>query len=215
MKTKDNKKEKTRITYFGVPLTVLMLVAVVFSHIGWWVENIARVILVGKIDARFYILPFISAYGTIPFAFHGILRSPDDIRFFGKRLSVPDGRLGKLLTNALAWICMVAFVFAAELLVGNAFDILFGVKLWNYSGHPLHFTRYTGVLTSLGFGTGAFVLYKTVYKWLLSAFSAAPKRAIGAIACVLSALIILDTANMILYTATVGEAPMLWSFEVR
>lgn len=212
---RKEKKVKSRKTFFGVPLTALMLVAVVFSHIGWWVENIARIILTGKFDARFYILPFISAYGTIPFAFHGILRSPDDIRFCGKRLPISDSKYGRVITNVLALLCMILFVFAAELLVGNAFDLLFGVKLWNYSGHPLHFTRYTGVLTSLGFGTGAFVLYKTVYKWLLSAFCSAPGRVVTVVACVLSALILLDTLNMILYTAVVGEAPMLWSINVR
>ncbi len=209
------KRERKKLTFFGVPFACIALVAVVFSHIGWLVENIARAFLVGEIDARFYILPFISAYGAIPFAFHAILRSPNDIKFFGKELPLKEGLRARIIKNVIAYIMMVLFVYIAELAVGNLWDKLFGVKLWDYRSYPLNFTRYTSLPTSLAFGTGGFILYKTVYKWLLNAFCNAPYKIITVLAAVLGILIILDTVNMILYMAVMKDAPMLWSIDLR
>ncbi len=213
MKEKTEKK-KRELCFFGIPLSPMVMVAVVFANIGWIVENCARIYFAGSIDARCYILPFISAYAVIPFAFHAVLGDPRDIKFFGKRLTFGGG-FAWVLTDVFAFLAMAVFVFVAELIVGNLWDFLFGVKLWNYSAHPLHVTRYTGVLTSLAFGGGAFILYKTVYKWLLAAFCRAPRKPINILAWVFASLMLLDTLIMIVYMAVVGEAPMLWKIQVR
>ncbi len=211
---KENREKQKVLTYFGIPLAHLVLVGVVFANIGWIVENIARIIFAGCIDARFYILPFISAYAVIPFAFHGFLRSPDDIRFFGKENKLAKKRGGKLLTNFIAFLFMAVFVFVAELSVGNLWEGLFGVQLWNYSAHPLKVTRYAGFFPSVLLGGGAFLLYKTVYKWLLKAFARAPYKRCKIAAWILASLILADTAIMILYMALTGKEPMLWKIQL-
>ncbi len=212
---RKNEKNSTVLTFFGVPLANLVLVAVVFSNIGWIVENLARIYFAGCIDARFYVLPFISAYGIVPFVFQACLRSPDDIRFFGMKNKLSDIRKGRLLTNFIAFVFMAAFVFVAELAVGNLWDALFGVQLWDYTAHPLKVTRYAGLFPSLAFGLGAFLLYKTVYKWLLAAFAKRPYKRCKIFAWIFGTLIILDTIGMILYMAIFGEEPMLWKIQIR
>lgn len=214
MKEEKTENKRQKLTFFGIPVASITLVAIVFSNIGWIVENVFRIFIEGTIDARFYILPFISAYGIIPFAFHAILRAPSDIKFFGKDLPLKDGKRKKIVKNVIAFIMMVLFVYIAELAVGNLWDKLFGVQLWDYSMYPLSFTRYTSLPTSLGLGMGGFVLYKTVYKWLLNLFCKAPYNVITVLSVVLGALIILDTVNMILYMAVMKEAPMLWSIDL-
>ncbi len=203
------------VTFFGVPLAPMVLVAVVFSAIGWIVENCVRIYFAGCIDARSYILPFISAYGVIPFAFHAVLADPRDMKFFGKKLSLGGGRKGAFLNAVLAFLAMSAFVFVAELIVGNLWDFLFGVELWDYSARPLKVTQYTCVPICLALGAGAFVLYKTVYARLLSAFCRAPRKAVTVLAWVFATLILLDTLIMIVYMAVFGEAPMLWRIQLR
>lgn len=215
MKNRNSKTKRAPLTFFGLPFASIALVSAAFAAIGWVAENIMRFIMVGTLDARFYVLPFISAYGCIPFAFHAFLRSPSDIRFFGKKLPIRNERAYKILTNIIAYISMLLFVFVVELAIGHLWDYLFDVQLWDYRWYPMHFTRYTSVPTTLVLGSIGFVLFKTAYKWLLGCFSRFSYTWIKVLATVLWILIALDTINMILYMAVMGEAPMLWSVKLR
>jgi uncharacterized membrane protein len=214
MRNIKRKMGDEAVKFFGVPLACVVLTAVLFSHVGWLVENVARIFLHRTIDARFYVLPFISAYGMIPFAYQAILRSPDDIRFFGKDLLPSDNVRNRVAKNVIAYIMMVIFVFLAELAVGNLWDGLLGVKLWDYSSFPLSITQYTSLPTSILLGLFGFVLYKVVYGRLLRAFCRMPYGKVRTLATVLASLIMLDTVNMILYMVIKGEAPMLWSISL-
>lgn len=103
-----------------------------------------------------------------------------------------------------------------EFVVGNAWDLMFGVQLWNYSNLPLQVTQYAGLIPSLGYGTGAFLLFKFAYAPLLNLLRRkANFRAAKIIAIVLGSLIVLDTLVMGLHIAIDGYAPMLWQIRLR
>lgn len=213
MKVNDNEKKK-RFTVFGVEFIYLALFGILFAFIGWFVENAFKFAVSGVIDSRFHILPFISPYGLIPFGFHLALGTPDDITFFGKKMFKEKNTKTVVLSNLIAWFSICAMVFLGELAIGNAWDVLFGVQLWNYSKLPLHLTQYTSVVSTFGFGTGAFLIFKFFYTPILNFIRKkidykVAKLTVG----ILGTLIVLDTVRMMLTIIIFGKAPIFWRFD--
>mgnify|MGYP004479103795 FL=1 len=50
-----------------------------------------------------------------------------------------------------------------EIIVGIAYEKLAGIKLWDYSNKPFHFTSYTYLRSILGFGIGTYLLSKLFF----------------------------------------------------
>lgn len=199
----------------GVEFYYLAFFGIIVSFLGFAVENIARLIGMGVIDSRFHILPFISPYGLIIFAFHLLLFDPDDLTFFGKRLFSDGFKRRKLWSNLTAYSLICLFVFLGELLVGNLWDVFFGVELWNYESLPLSVTKYAGLVPTLGYGTGAYALFKFVYKPMLSFIrKRLDYKKVRLTVLILGSLIVLDTIRLMLTIMLFGEAPMLWRIKL-
>ena len=207
--------QKKRFIILGVEFVYLFLLGIGFAFIGWVAENTAKLCISGVIDSRFHILPFISPYLLISFAFHIAFGSPDDLVFFGKRLFKKKTRKSVILSNLIAWLMITFFVFIGELAVGNAWDALFGVKLWNYSKHPLHITQYTSILSFGGFGLGAYLIFKLLYNPTLNFVRKRVNYTLAKwIVGILGSLIILDTVRMMLCIIILGEAPIFWRIDL-
>ena len=206
-------QEKKRFCILGVEVAYLYLFGIGIAHIGWLVENIAKSISTLHVfDSRFHLLPFIWPYSLIIFAFHIVLRDPDNIVFFGKRIFPMDMKHSKLYSNLLGVGIMCFFVFIGELVVGNVWDIFFGVELWNYSSMPLPLTQYTSIFTTLGYGCGVFLIFKFIYKPVLNLIRRKVNYTVAkVICCTLGVAIFLDTLYMMLSIMIFGEAPMYWS----
>ena len=107
---------------------------------------------------------------------------------------------------------MCMFVFLGELVVGNVWDIFFGVELWNYSSMPLPLTQYTSIFTTLGYGCGVFLIFKFIYKPILNLIRRKVNYTVAKVICLtLGVAIFLDTLYMMLSIIIYGEAPMYWS----
>jgi uncharacterized membrane protein len=209
-----NTNEKKRFKVMGVEFIYLYLVGMVFAFIGWIAENAFKFAVSGVIDARFHVLPFIAIYISISFAFHIALRSPDDIVIFGKRIFKEQTLKTKILSNLISFLSISCVVFLGELAVGNLWDILFDVKLWNYSSHPLHLTRYTSIISTFGFGGGAYLIFKFIYNPLLNFFkNKLSFKTAKIIVSTLGVLIAIDGIMMIILSIVLGEAPMLWRIQ--
>ncbi len=209
-----NKRDGFKI--LGVDFVLLYVLGIFFAFIGWVAENGAKGLLSGYIDSRFHILPFISPYLLISFAFHICLGSPDDIVFFGKRIFGRKNVLTVLLSNILSFVTISLAVFLGELVVGNMWDILFGVELWDYSCWPPNLTQYTSVVTTLGFGGGAYLIFRFVYKPALDFVTKhISHRTALIISLTLGVLIPLDTARMIYSIITEGVAPNFWTINFK
>lgn len=206
-------KEKKRFTILGVEVAYLYLFGIWIAHIGWLVENIAKAISSQHfIDSRFHLLPFIWPYSLIILAFHLVLRDPDDIVFFGKRIFPVNMKHAKLYSNILGVFIMCSFVFLGELAVGNLWDVFFGVELWNYSSMPLTVTQYTSIFTTLGYGGGVFLIFKFIYKPVLNFIRKKVNYTVAKVICLtLGVAIFLDTLYMMLSIIIFGEAPMYWN----
>lgn len=210
-----SEKKKEALKLFGTETAYLCVFAIGVSFIGWLTENIFRLVTHGVIDSRYHILPFIWPYGGAFFAFHALLRSTDDVAFFGKRLFKKQTKKSKLYSNLISVISLCVGVFLSELIVGNLWDKLFGVKLWNYTKMPFHVTRYAGLYTSLGFGVGAYLLFKYPYQPIMRFI----KTKIGykasvVIAWTVGVPIVLDALFMMGRIVLFGKAGSWWRFKL-
>ena len=206
---------KKRFTIFGVEFVYLYFLGICLSFIGWLIENTTKLITHGVIDSKYHILPFISAYALIVFAVHIFLRDPDDVAVFGKRIFKNKTKGTAVLSNVISWAFSCFFVFISELIVGNLWYSLFGVALWNYTGWIGGVTQFTSLPTTLGFGTGAYLGFKLIYKPALNFVKNKLSYKVAKIICLtLGVAIVLDTAFMVLQLGLFGEAPVYWTLKI-
>lgn len=203
--------EKKRLTVMGVEFVYLYLFGIGVACLGWITENVCRIVSCGIVDCRFHLLPFISPYALIPFAFQILLGDPDRLAPFGKKLFKKENAKNKLLSNFICIAVICAFVFLGELVVGNVWEYLFGVRLWNYSNSPLHVTRYAGLPSALGMGLGAYLIFKFVYKPLLRVIRRKVNFGVAKAICLtLGVAIVLDTLIMAVQIIAFHQPPMYW-----
>lgn len=208
------EKDK-KFTIMGVEFVYLYLFGILVAALGWIAENSAKFAVQGIIDCRFHLLPFISVYALVPFAFCIMLGDPDRIAVFGHRLFKKDNKATRVASNVLSCLLICSAVFLGELAVGNLWEIFFGAELWNYSNFPLQVTQYAGLIPTLCYGGGAFLLFRFVYKPVLGLLKKIDYNVAKAICSTLGVLIILDTCMMGLYTAIMHEPPMYWQLVLR
>ncbi len=201
-----------RLKIFGVEFVYLYFLGICMAFLGWVLENAGRVVTYGIIDSRFHILPFISPYALVVFAFHLVLGNPDSITFFGHKVFKQDTLRTMVLSNILTVVLFCVLTFFGELAIGNLWDKCFGVQLWDYSSQPLHVTQYAGVIPMLLYGVGCYVLFKLLYMPSLKLVRKKMNYNVARIICyTLGILIVLDTLRMMICIMAFGEAPMIWS----
>ncbi len=200
-----------RLTVLGVEFVYLYMFGIIFAALGWIAENAAKIATTGTFDCRFHLLPFISPYALVPFALHIALGDPDDLAFFGKKIFKKQR---KILSNLICLGLIMAFVFLGELAIGNMWEAVCGVKLWNYSNLPFQVTQYAGLIPTVGYGGGAYLIFRFVYKPLLKALRKIKFSAAKIICCTLGVAIVLDTAFMCLHNVLFNAPPMYWSVKL-
>lgn len=207
----QQQTEKKRWKILGVEVVYLYLFGIFVAFLGWAGENSIRAINLGILDSRFHILPFISPYLLVSFAIHLVIGDPDHLTVFGKPIFKKRGVKSCVLSNLICYVMLCMGVFLGELVVGNLWEIFFGVQLWDYRGWPLTLTQYTSIVTTLGFGTAAYVVVRFVYKPMMKLIrEKVPFRVAKWICLTLGVAIVLDTVWMNIQMAMWGEAPLYW-----
>lgn len=205
------QSEKKRLTVMGVEFVYLYFFGIGVAGLGWIVENVVKIISQGYFDCRFHLLPFISPYALIPFAFQILLGDPDSVAVFGHKLFKKDNTKNKVLSNLICISLICAAVFLGELAIGTMWEAVSGVQLWNYSNLPLQVNQYAGLIPSVGYGCGAYLIFRFVYKPLLKVIRKKVKFNVAKIiCCTLGVLIVLDTLIMAIQIIAFGQAPMYW-----
>lgn len=214
-KTAEAKKSRKILTIFGVQFVHLYLVGIGMAALGWIAENAAKLATTGIIDSRWHLLPFISPYALVPFAFHIVLRDANDLTIFGKHVFKRKTAATKILSNIVTIAVILTAVFFGELIVGTLWDKLFGVKLWNYSQLPCQVNQYAGLIPTLGYGFGAYLIFKFIHTPALRFVQRKVSHKLALIiCCTLGVLIVLDTLSMGVRIVVCGEAPMYWSVKL-
>lgn len=216
LQTEEGKKAKKPFTVYGVEFVHLYLLGIATALIGWLAENGAKLVTSGVMDSRFHLLPFISPYALVPFAFHILLGNPDSLTFFGKKVFREENKRTKILSNLLAFLSICLVVFLSELAVGNAWEKLFHVKLWDYSSQTFHVTQYAGLSSTLGFGIGAYLIFRFIYTPALRFVQRKVSHKAALIVCsTLGVLIVLDTLVMVFQIVAFQTAPVYWTIRLR
>lgn len=211
----STKPARKPLKVCGAEFCYLGLVGIIYANIGWWAENTVKLIAQGVVDCRYHILPFISPYALVPFACQIVFGDPDRLTVFGRKIFKKDCLRNRVFSNLIcAFTCVIA-VFAGELAAGNLWELCFGAKLWNYSNIPLNVTQYAGLIPSLGYGLGAYLLFRLVHKPLLSLFRRKVKYSAAKwIFWIFVALLFSDDSAMVIQTAILHSPPMYWSVKL-
>lgn len=207
------EKNKKHFTIYGVEFVYLFLLSIGMAFLGWVAENTVKLVSNGVIDSRFHIFPFLSPYMLVVFAYHILLRDPDDPAFFGKKLFKSIDTKRKAVSHVAMWLMMCGMVFVGEFVIGNLWEILFGVQLWCYTT-PFTLTQYAGLFQALGYGTGAYVIFVFLYKPALRFVTEkVPFKTAKTIDIVLGSLILLDSLFMFICIIFFHQAPMYWTIK--
>lgn len=207
-------QQKKHAGIYGYELAYLGVLAVITAFLGWLAENFGCLVFDGRIDSRYHILPLIPPYALIPVAAAVIFGDPDRWTFFGRRVFKKDTTATKILSNLCVLVICCAVVVVGEFCVGNLYETLFGEVLWNYSSQPLSFGKYNAIIPTVGYGGGAWLVMKFVYKPLMNIMRRKLRYKTAVIICaVVLPLMLADAAAMLIQTATVG-APMYWRLDI-
>ncbi|MBR7100537.1 MAG: putative ABC transporter permease [Clostridia bacterium] len=211
----NSQSEEKRLKLFGVEVVYLCFLGILLAFIGWVAENAAKLVTTGFIDSRFHVLPFVPVYGIVVFAVYLVFGNPDDIAFFGRRAFKQQTVKTKILSNVICLACSYAAVFFGELIVGNAMEALTGVQLWNYTALPLTVTQYAGLIPTLGYGTGAYLLVKfALWPSIRLLQNKVNYKIIRIITVIVSLFLIADELAMFLNFFILGEGPVYWTWVI-
>lgn len=186
----------------------LILVSVVASFLGFWVENFFISFSHGFIDNRNMVLPFLFGYGLSILAYYFLFGTPNSPLFFGKPIALKG-------VAATVYSFVVAFlgVSIGEIIVGHLTEWACGIVWWNYSAIPLHITRYTSVPTSLAFASLITVYMKFFFDPLTNLFSKMHPRALSFLAITTALVLTLDMVNSGIYMFKYNEIQQIWKYE--
>ena len=207
----SREESPSRPMFFGVEAAYLFFLGIVTSMAGWIAENLVRLVSLGILDSRTHVFPFIPVYGMVVFAVQILFGDPDDMSPFGRKLFKEKTHKTVILSNVVCIVTMCLAVFLGELVVGNAWELISGVSLWDYSKLPLSVTQYAGLIPSLGYGIGAYLLYRFGLRPLLKLLQRkANYKVIVILNCIIGCLIFADDIAMILQVLILKEAPVYW-----
>lgn len=136
-------------------LKVDMIMVIILSFVGFCFEDIWMLIRYSLLDNRNMYLPFLIGYGLLLVAIYYLIGTPDKI-FNKYELKKPINYIVYIL------ICFI-IVSIGEILLGSTIEYIYHFSYWNYTKIPFHITKYTSVLTSLGFSLSITLFMKYLY----------------------------------------------------
>lgn len=202
------------IKIFNYRLVPLFLMCIIMSFVGFVVENLFRLFRGGVINSRRQFLPFLFAYGIAIFALYVLVGTPREMRFFKWKLFKKDSKLSSAAKYTLYWLILFAGVFFGEVLFGTFVEAVSGVVLWDYTGIPLRFTKYTSIPTALGLSVGVMLLMRFVFEPLMRLLERIPDKVALGIDIGLGIPIVLDWLVMLVLMLGFGISKNWWAIQI-
>jgi hypothetical protein len=154
-------------TKFKHDFCYLCVIAILFSFVGFVIENVVTVIATGTIDNCNYILPFKAAYGLMAFLFY-IIGKPDTPSIFGIEIIKSHSLTTKIISNIFYFIILFGLILGGEIAIGYFWHLVIHVDIFDYSQWALHLTKYAEFFTTLGISTLFYLFLKFVYHPILN-----------------------------------------------
>lgn len=211
--TKKTKDKKTVIKLYDYDISHLWLASLVYAHIGYWVENLFRLVSKGILDSRNQLFPFLFCYSIAMWALYFALGTPKKARAFNIRLFTKDDKKTQLLSQLYYFTVVFLFVFFGEIVVGSMFEKISGIQLWNYSGIPLHFTQYTSIPTTTALSAGVLLLMEYFFTPLMKKIQTIEYSTVLKLDYFLGGAIVLDWLIMMISINIFKVSPAYWSIK--
>ena len=146
----------------------LIIFSIIVSFLGFCLENIWLCMRKGYIDNRNMTFPFLIGYSFAMIGIYYLLGVPDApsalVRFITARFDYFS-----------YYVTVFILVSIGEIILGKTVERLCGIYYWDYTGLPLHITRYTSVLTSIGFSFIITKFMKCCFLTLMSVIAKLPR----------------------------------------
>ena len=205
------KADNGTVRLYDYDVTHLWLAGLVYAHVGYWVENLFRLVSKGVLDSRNQLLPFLFCYTIAMWAMYLALGTTNHPRFFSHRVLEGNTRRDKILARIYYFTVVFLFVFFGEIVVGSIFEQVSGISLWDYSGIPLHVTKYTSIPTCTAMSLGVAVIMGNFFEGLMKKIQRIPYRTTVQLDYVLATLILADWLIMMVSINVFKKAPAYWS----
>ena len=181
-----------------INIYAFLMVLISVSFLGHLVENICCLVDLGFMDNRSMVLPFLAGYGMGIGVLYLVFDTPDQMRFFRKELKIKNIWVKRLIYFLIAFV----LISIMEIIIGTAAEKFCNFLWWDYSRFPLHFTKFTSVPTSTGFGILVLLFMDKLFWKLHDLFLKWNSKPLKVIAVVLTVLVILDFfySSWLLYT---------------
>ena len=202
------------VKIFRYRLLPLLLLCIIMSFVGFVVENLFRLFRDGVINSRRQILPFLFAYGIAVFAMYVLIGTPKEMRFFCWRIFKKESKLSATAKHICYFLILFAFIFFGEILFGTFVEWVSGVVLWDYTGIPLTFTKYTSVPTALGLSVGVMLFMRFIFEPLMKKLEKIPDKVLLGLAIGLGVPIFLDWLLMLIMMFGFGISKNWWSIQI-
>lgn len=136
----------------------------IISFVGFCVENIWNVITSGQLDNRNMHLPFILGYGLAILGIYLFFGTPTDNNGL---FNLPNK--SNIVFQYVSYIiCVTLFISIWEILIGHTVQYLSGISYWDFSDVPLHITKYTSILTSIGYSIIITLFMRYIFDKIMS-----------------------------------------------
>lgn len=213
--TKSSENSRKVIKLYDYDISHLWLAGLVYAHIGYWVENLFRLVSKGILDSRNQLLPFLFCYTIAMWAAYFALGTPKKARLFNNQIFTKEDKKSQNLSQLYYFSVVFLFVFFGEIVAGLLFEKIAGVQLWNYSGIPLHVTQYTSIPTCTAMSAGVVVLMEYLFTPLLKKIQKIPYDTLLKIDYIAGALIVLDWLIMMISINVFKVTPSYWTINFR
>ncbi len=211
---KARKRGIFAVKIFQYRLVTLFLLMIVMSFAGFVVENLFRLFRDGVLNSRRQILPFLFAYGIAVFAMYVAIGTPKEMRFFCWRIFRKESKLSAAAKYVCYFLILFAFIFFGEVLFGSFVEWVSGVVLWDYTGIPLCFTKYTSVPTALGLSAGVMLFMRFVFEPLMKKLDRIPDKVLLGLDIGLGVPVVADWIAMLVLMFGFGISENWWSIRV-
>ena len=195
----------------------LCTIAVLFSFVGFLIENLFKLIDTGIMDNSGFILPFNAAYGLWSFLFY-IIGSPAHPSFFGIKIGKDRSTIsGKILSHVIYFIILYLLIVGGTIAIGYFWHFTLNVDIFDYSAWPLHITKYAEFFTSLGTSLFFYLFLRFIYHPLLNILKEKhrPRELIGSAFFYTLLLIDLIYGWILRVNDPKKNIPIYWSLNLR
>lgn len=187
----------------------LCLIVTLVSFLGFAVENIWLAVTKGYMNNRNMVLPFLLGHGLAVAAIYLMFGTPVAPRLFSLQIDLKHRYRNAFVYFLIAFVC----VSIGECALGMFVEKTCGIIWWDYSGIPLHITKYTSVPTSIGFALLITLFMRYGFTPLYRTFAAMNKKLLCLLACIFMLALVLDFLHSAVIMATTRDFLLIWQID--